>query len=346
MLNRLLGHFSHDLGIDLGTANTVIYVKGKGILIREPSVVAIHKKTKEIIAVGGEAKRMLGKTPSLISVVKPLSAGVISDFAVCETMLEYYIKKVHEMPSKLPRVPRPLVVMGVPGGITSVERKALIDAAQNAGARKVYTVDEPILAALGAGVNIDVPRGILVIDIGGGTTEIAVLSLNGMVLNKSLKVAGTSLDIDIIEYAHTKYNVLLGDRSAEDLKIEIGSAGSFDGENSIRALLRGRDLKTGLPKSIEVTPQEIHESLKNSIAIIVNAVKDIIEQTPAELVSDILKGGIVLTGGGANLRGLSALLAKEINVNVYVANDPISCVARGCGMVLEDSSLISKLSLS
>jgi rod shape-determining protein MreB len=346
MLNRLLGHFSHDLGIDLGTANTLIYVKGKGILIREPSVVAIHKKTKEIIAVGGEAKRMLGKTPSLINVVKPLSGGVISDFAVCEIMLEYYIKKVHEMPSRFPRVPRPLVVMGVPGGITSVEKKAVIDAAHNAGARKVYTVEEPILAALGAGVNIDVPRGILVIDIGGGTTEIAVLSLNGIVLNKSLKVAGNSLDHDIMEYAHAKYNMLLGDRSAEDLKIEIGSAGSFENENSARALLRGRDLKTGLPKSVEVTPFEIRECLKNSIAVIVNAVKDIIEQTPAELVSDILKGGIVLTGGGANLRGLSSLLAKEINVNVYVATDPIACVARGCGMILEDNSLISKLSLT
>lgn len=346
MLNRLLGYFSHDLGIDLGTANTLVYVKGKGILIREPSVVAIHKKTKEIIAVGGDAKRMLGKTPSLINVVKPLSAGVISDFDVCETMLEYYIKKVHEIPSRIPMIPRPLVVLGVPGGITSVEKKAVIDAAKNAGARKVYTVEEPILAALGAGVNIDVPRGILVIDIGGGTTEIAILSLNGIVLNKSLKTAGNSFDIDIIEYAHSRYNILLGEKSAEDLKMEIGSVGSFEGENSIRALLRGRDLKTGLPKSVEVTPFEIRDCLKTSISIIINAVKDIIEQTPAELVSDILKGGIVLTGGGANLKGLSTLLSKEINVNVYVANDPITCVARGCGLILEDTSLITKLSLT
>lgn len=345
MLNRILGYFSHDLGIDLGTANTLIYVKGKGILIREPSVVAIHKKTKEVLAVGGEAKRMLGKTPSLINVIKPLDGGVISDFAVCETMLEYYIKKVHEMPGRFPKIPRPLIVMGVPGSITSVEKKAVVDAAINAGARKVYTVEEPILAALGAGVNIDIPRGILIVDVGGGTTEIAVLSLNGIVIGKSLKVAGNFLDNDIIEYAHTKYNMLLGEKSAEELKIEIGSAATFDGENTVRSTLRGRDLKTGLPKSVEVTPFEIRECLKNSINVIVNAIKDIIEQTPAELVSDILKGGIVLTGGGANLRGFSTLISKELNVNVYVAQDPITCVARGCGMILEDSSLITKLAL-
>ena len=346
MLNRLFGYFSLDLGIDLGTSNTLVYVKEKGILIREPSVVAVNKKTKEIVAVGSDAKRMLGKTPNLINVVRPLREGVISDFAVTEKMLEYYIKKVHEIPSKFPRVPRPLVVMGVPGGVTSVERKAVIDAASNAGARKVYLVEEPMLSAVGAGVNVELPRGVMVVDIGGGTTEIAVISLNGIVLNKSLKIAGNMLDQDIIEFARSKYNILLGEKSAEEIKIEIGSASSFDGENSARFQMRGRDLKAGLPKSVEINPFEIREALRPSLQLVTSAVKDVIEQTPAELVSDILKGGLLLTGGGALLRGLNLLLSKELNVAVHIAPDPITCVARGCGKLLENPDLLEKVKIS
>jgi len=346
MLNRFFGYFSLDLGIDLGTANTLVYVKEKGILIREPSVVAIHKKTKEIIAVGSEAKRMLGKTPSLINVVRPLRDGVISDFAVTEKMLEYYISKVHEIPSRFPRVPRPVVVMGVPGGVTSVERKAVIDAASNAGARKVYLVEEPMLSAIGAGVNVELPRGIMVVDIGGGTTEIAVISLNGIVLNKSLKIAGNTFDADIVEFARAKHNVLLGEKSAEEIKVEIGSAYAFDGENSARFQMRGRDLKAGLPKSVEINPFEIRDALRPSLQLIATAIKDIIEQTPAELVSDILKGGILLTGGGALLKGLNVLLSKELNVAVHVAPDPITCVVRGCGKLLEDQELLDKVKIS
>ncbi|MBP7927984.1 rod shape-determining protein [Patescibacteria group bacterium] len=346
MLNRLFGYFSLDLGIDLGTANTLVYVKEKGILIREPSVVAIHKKTKEIIAVGSEAKRMLGKTPSLISVVRPLRDGVISDFAVTEKMLEYYISKVHEIPSRFPRVPRPVVVMGVPGGVTSVERKAVIDAATNAGARKVYLVEEPMLSAIGAGVNVELPRGVLVVDIGGGTTEIAVISLNGIVLNKSLKIAGNTLDMDIIDFARAKHNMLLGEKSAEDIKVEIGSAYAFEGENAARFQMRGRDLKAGLPKSVEVNPFEIRDALKPSLQLMTTAIKDVIEQTPAELVSDILKGGVLLTGGGALLKGLNVLLSKELNVAVHVAPDPITCVVRGCGKLLEEQELLDRVKIS
>ncbi len=346
MLNRLLGYFSYDLGIDLGTANTLIYVKGKGILVREPSVVAIHKKTKEIIAAGADAKRMFGKTPTLINVVRPLSEGVISDFNVTEKMLEYYIKKVHEIPGRLPRIPRPLVVLGVPGGVSSVERKAVIDATKNAGARQAILVEEPILAAIGAGLSIELPRGIMVVDIGGGTTEVAVISLNGIVINRSLKIAGTTLDRDIVEFARLKYNILIGERSAEDLKMELGSAYTFDGENSLRSSIRGRDLKSGLPKAVEVTPFEIRDAMKSSVAQIITAIKDIIEQTPAELVSDILKGGIVLTGGGSLLKGLHLLISKELNVNVYIASDPITCVVRGCGKLLEDPELLHKVKLT
>lgn len=346
MLNRLFGYFSLDLGIDLGTSNTLVYVKDKGILIREPSVVAVHKKTKEIIAVGSDAKRMLGKTPTLISVVKPLRDGVISDFAVTEKMLEYYIDKVHAIPSKFPRIPRPLVVIGVPGGVTSVERKAVVDAATNAGARSVYLVEEPMLAAIGAGVNIELPRGVLVVDIGGGTTEIAVLSLNGIVLNKSLKVAGNMLDNDIVDFARAKHNILLGEKSAEEIKLEIGSAYTFEGENSVRLQMRGRDLKSGLPKAVEINPFEIRDALKPSLQLITNAIKDVIEQTPAELVSDILKGGVLLTGGGSLLKGLNLLLSKELNVAVHVAPDPITCVVRGCGKLLEDTDLLNKVKIN
>lgn len=346
MLDRIFGAFSHDIGIDLGTANTLVYVRGKGILVREPSVVTIHKKTKEVLAVGAEAKRMLGKTPSTIEAVRPLRDGVISDFYVAEKMIEYFIKSVHDMPSKLPKIPRPRVVLGVPSGITSVERKAVVDATKNAGARSAFLVEEPMAAAIGAGLPIQEPQGTMIVDMGGGTSEIAVISLGGIVINKSLRVAGDEMDQDIVNYAKNHHNLLLGDRTAEEIKFNAGSASQFDGEQNVKAILRGRDLKTGLPRSIEVRSGEIREAMKPSIYQIINAVKDAIEETPPELVPDILKSGIVLAGGTSLLRNFDKLMSEEVQVPVEVAKDPMTCVVRGCGVVLDDLELLERVRIS
>ncbi|OGC57846.1 rod shape-determining protein [candidate division WWE3 bacterium RIFCSPLOWO2_12_FULL_36_10] len=345
MLNKLLGLFSHDIGIDLGTANTLVYVKGKGILIREPSVVTIHKKTKEVLAVGSEARRMLGKTPSTIQAIRPLRDGVISDFYVTEKMLEYFIKNVHSIPSRFPKIPRPRVVIGVPSGVTSVERKAVVDAAKNAGAREAFLIEEPMAAAIGAGLPVQDPVGTMIVDMGGGTTEIAVISLGGIVINKSLRTAGDELDQDIINYAKSKHNVLIGERTAEDIKFQIGSADEFEGEESLVAVLRGRDLKTGLPKSIEVKAQDIREAIKISINNIVSAIKDAIEETPPELVPDILTTGIILAGGTSLLRSIDKFISKEVKVNVTIAKDPMTCVVRGCGIVLDDLALLNRVKI-
>ena len=345
MLNKLLGLFSHDIGIDLGTANTLVYVKGKGILIREPSVVTIHKKTKEVLAVGSEARRMLGKTPSTIQAIRPLRDGVISDFYVTEKMLEYFIKNVHSIPSRFPKIPRPRVVIGVPSGVTSVERKAVVDAAKNAGAREAFLIEEPMAAAIGAGLPIQEPQGTMIVDMGGGTTEIAVISLGGIVINKSLRTAGDELDHDIINYAKTKHNLLIGERTAEDIKFQIGSADEFEGEEDVIAILRGRDLKTGLPKSIEVRAQDIREATKVSINNIVSAIKDAIEETPPELVPDILTTGIILAGGTSLLRSIDKFISKEVKVNVSIAKDPMTCVVRGCGIVLDDLALLNRVKI-
>jgi len=345
MLNKLLGLFSHDIGIDLGTANTLVYVKGKGILIREPSVVTIHKKTKEVLAVGSEARRMLGKTPSTIQAIRPLRDGVISDFYVTEKMLEYFIKNVHSIPSRFPKIPRPRVVIGVPSGVTSVERKAVSDAAKNAGAREAFLIEEPMAAAIGAGLPIQEPQGTMIVDMGGGTTEIAVISLGGIVINKSLRTAGDELDQDIINYAKAKHNVLIGERTAEDIKFQIGSADEFEGEENVITILRGRDLKTGLPKSIEVRAPDIREATKVSINNIVSAIKDAIEETPPELVPDILTAGIVLAGGTSLLRSIDKFISKEVKVNVSIAKDPMTCVVRGCGIVLDDLALLNRVKI-
>lgn len=346
MLNRFFGLFSHDIGIDLGTANTLVYVRGKGILIREPSVVAIHKKTKEVLAVGTEAKRMLGKTPQTIQAIRPLRDGVISDFYVAEKMIEHFIKAVHDVPSKFPKIPRPRVVLGVPSGITSVERKAVVDATRDAGARLAYLIEEPMAAAIGAGLPVQEPYGTMIVDMGGGTSEIAVISLGGIVINKSLRVAGDEMDAAIVNYAKEKFNLLLGERTAEEIKFTVGSAMEFAGENEIEATFRGRDLKTGLPKSIKVSAADIREALKGPVTIIVDAIKDAIEETPPELVPDILKHGILLAGGTSLLRNLDKLLEKETNVPVRVAKDPMTCVVRGCGIVLEDLDLLEKVKIS
>lgn len=346
MLNKLLSNFSYDIGIDLGTANTLVYVKGKGILIREPSVVTIHKKTKEVLAVGSEAKRMLGKTPANILAVRPLRDGVISDFYVTEKMLSYFIKRVHDMPSKLPRIPRPRVVLGVPQGVTSVERKAVIDAARSAGAREAYLIEEPMAAAIGAGLTVSDPQGVMIVDMGGGTSEIAVISLGGIVVNKSLRIAGDEMDMEIVNYAKNKYNLLLGERTAEEIKFVIGNVTEYEDEQNHTAVFRGRDLKTGLPRSIEITPAEIREALKVPVNAIIDAIKDAIEETPAELVPDILKDGITLAGGTSLLRGMDKLMEMELKVPVHVVPDPMTCVVKGCGKVLDDLDLLHKIRVS
>lgn len=345
MINKFFGYFSHDIGIDLGTANTLVYVKGKGILVREPSVVTIHKKTKDVLAVGADAKRMLGKTPGTIEAIRPLRSGVISDFYVAEKMIEYFIKSVHNVPSKFPKIPRPRVVLGVPSGITSVERKAVIDAAKNAGAREVYLVEEPMAAAIGAGLPIQEPRGTMVVDMGGGTSEIAVISLGGLVINKSLRVAGDEMDRAIVNYARHEHNLLLGERTAEKIKFVIGSASEFEKEDDVDTTFRGRDLKSGLPKTIEVSAVNIRKALETPISLIVNSIKDAIEETPPELVPDILEHGITLAGGTSQLRNFDKLLEKELSVPVKLAKDPITCVVRGCGFVLDDLDLLQKVQI-
>ena len=343
MLNKVFGYFSHDIGIDLGTANTLVFVKGKGITIREPSVVAIHKKTKDVLAVGSEAKMMLGKTPQMIQAIRPLRDGVISDFYVTEKMISYFIKQVHESPSKLPKIPRPRVVIGVPSGVTSVERKAVIDAAKNAGARDVFLIDEPMAAAIGSGLAVNEPKGTMIIDMGGGTSEIAVISLGGLVVNKSLRIAGDEMDEAIVNYARDAHNLLVGERSAEEVKVKIGNAIEFEKEGDFTAVLRGRDLKTGLPRSVEVTPAEIREALKAPIYEIIHGIKDAVEDTPAELMSDIVRDGMVLAGGTSLLRGLDQLMSFELKVPVRVSKDPLTCVVRGCGQLIDDLDLLEKV---
>ena len=346
MIDKFFGLFSHDIGIDLGTANTLVYVRGKGILVREPSVVTVHKKTREVLAVGAEAKRMLGKTPQTIEAIRPLRDGVISDFYVAEKMIEYFIKTVHDVPSRFPKIPRPRVVLGVPSGITSVERKAVVDATRNAGARSAYLIEEPMAAAIGAGLPVQEPRGTMIVDMGGGTSEIAVISLGGMVINKSLRIAGDEMDQAIVNFAKQKFNILLGERTAEEVKFSIGSAMGFEGEEEIEASFRGRDLRTGLPKSVKIGAEDIREALSGPITSITNTIKDAIEETPPELVPDILKDGIVLAGGTSLLRNFDKFLEKETQVPVTVAKDPMTCVVRGCGIVLDDLDLLERVKIS
>ncbi|RJR28036.1 rod shape-determining protein [candidate division WWE3 bacterium] len=346
MINKILSYFSHDIGIDLGTANVLVYVKGKGILIREPSVVAVHKKSKEVLAVGTEAKRMLGKTPQNIVAIRPLRHGVISDFSAAEKMILHFIRLVHSIPSKMPKIPKPRIVIGVPSGVTSVERKAVIDAAKNAGAREVFLLEEPMAAAIGAELPITEPRGTMIVDMGGGTCEIAVISLGGIVVNKSIRVAGDELDMDIVTYAKSKYNLLLGERSAEEIKLAVGNAIETEDEEKYKYLMRGRDLKSGLPRSIEITPAEVREALKGSISRIIGSIKDAIEETPAELMTDIVRDGLVLAGGTSQLRGLDRLMSMELKIPVRIAKDPMTCVVKGCGRVLDDFVLLNKVKIA
>lgn len=347
MFDKFWQYVSFDVGIDLGTVNTLVLVKGKGIIIREPTVVAIHKKTKQVLAIGAEAKRMLGRTPAAIEAVRPLRDGVISDFETTEVMLRYFIQKVHQVPSswKNPKIPKPRVVVGIPSGVTEVERRAVQDACLSAGARQAYLIEEPMAAAIGGKLSIEEPEGSMIVDIGGGTTEIAVISLGGMVINKSLRVAGDELDEAVVNYLRMRYGLLIGDKTAEEVKIEIGSAHpnwSRD-KQKLETVVRGRDLATGLPKSLKLGEEEIREALTPTVNQIVGAIQEVLEETPPELLGDLLERGIVLAGGGALLRGLDKKIAQETKLPVWVVDDPLTAVVRGCGRVLEDLDLLSKV---
>jgi len=332
MFNKILGKFSKDVGIDLGTATTLVYVKGKGIIINEPSVVAVNQKTGQVLAIGVEAKRMIGRTPAHITATRPLKEGVISDFEVTEQMLRYFINKIHKDSFSL--FPRPRIIIGIPSEITEVEKKAVKDAALSAGAREVYLVEEAMAAAIGARLPVQEAVGNMIVDIGGGTTDIAVISLGGIVASQTLKIAGDKLNQDIINYAHDELKIVLGERTAEDLKITIGSAYELD--DILEAPIRGRDLSTGLPKEIIVNSDQVREALYASNEAIVTAIKETIEQTPPELISDLMNRGLVLVGGGSLLRGLDKLIREETKMPVKIIDDPLTAVARGAGIILED----------
>lgn len=343
MINRFFGLFSHDVGIDLGTANTLVFVRGKGIVISEPSRLARQKKSNKILAIGEAAKKMEGKTPERIEVIRPLKDGVIADFDATAAMLDHYIKKVHESGSLIPKVPRPRIIIGIPSGVTEVERRAVADAAFSAGARKAYLVEEPMAAAIGAGLEVDNPRGICIVDIGGGTTEIAIISLGGVVIDKSIRVAGDEIDEAIMNYFRLKYSLLLGQPTAERLKIEIGSA--FPDIEKF-AVARGRDLETGLPKSQKISSVEVLEAMAPIMQKIITSIKDSLEEAPPELVSDIMEDGIILTGGGALIKGIDKAVAEATKTNVIIAEDPLTCVVKGCGILLDDNNLLSKINIT
>lgn len=342
MFNNFFGALSKDMGIDLGTANTLVYVKDKGIIIDEPSVVAINVRTEQILAIGKDAKMMTGKTPAYIQITRPLVGGIISDFEVTEKMLRYFIDKIHK--DSFTFMPRPRVVIGVPLDITEVERKAVEDAVRSAGAREVHIVEEPMAAAIGARLPINEAIASLVVDIGGGTTDIAVISLSGVVTWKSIKIAGDELNKNIIQYAREIFNLLIGESHAEDVKNKIGSA-QMDTDEYIEFPLRGRDLITGLPREIYITSSQVTEAMQRSISTIIDHIKSVLEITPPELMADIHERGIVLTGGGALLRGLDKSIAFATEIPVRVADDPLTCVVRGAGFLLENPELLRTIEL-
>ena len=332
----LFRSLSKDIGVDLGTANTLVHVKDKGIVIREPSVVAIQKDTNQVLAVGEEAKQMIGRTPGNIVAIRPLKDGVIADFDITQAMLRYFIRKVVDGKSFV----RPRVLVGVPSGVTEVEKRAVIDATIQAGAREAYLIEEPMAAAIGAGLPVDEPTGNMVVDIGGGTTEVAVISLGGIVTSRSIRIGGDEMDEAIVQYTKRAYNLLIGERTAEDVKISIGSAIAPEKEESYE--LRGRDLVSGLPKTVVVTSSQIQQALSEPVAGIVEAVKITLEKTPPELASDIMDRGIVMTGGGSLLRNLDQLLSHETGMPVYVAEDALSCVALGTGKAVENVDVLKR----
>ena len=344
MIDKLLGYFSNDIGIDLGTANTLLFVKGKGIVLTEPSIVAIDKISNKVLAVGKEAKEMIGKTPEHIQVIRPLKDGVIADFDTTQEMLKYFIKKVHlNFPLTKLTNPRPRVIIGVPSGITTVEKRAVIDAAKQAGAREVYLVAEPMAAAIGAGLPIDQPGGNMIVDIGGGTSEIAVISLSGLVISSSIRVAGDEMNESIINYLKRNYHILIGEQTAESIKINLGSAISSDRDEK-KMEIRGRDM-TGMPRSIVIHGKDVRDALEDVVVQIVNAVKSTLEKTPPELAADIVERGIVLAGGGSLIYGLDKRLMEETNLPVVYCEDPLTAVARGIGKAIQNIDLIKKVSL-
>jgi len=332
MFEKVWRLISEDIAIDLGTANSLVYVRGRGIMATEPSVVAVNQKTGQILAIGDEAKKMVGRTPAHIVATRPLVAGVISDFEVTEQMLRYFIEKVNKR--KFILTPRPRVIVGIPCGVTEVEKKAVQDATRNAGAREVFLIEQPMAAAIGAKLVVQEPGGNFIVDIGGGTTEVAVISLGGIVLGKSLRVAGDRLNEDIIQFAQEEYKLLIGERTAENIKINIGSAIALKEKKEMP--MRGRNLVTGLPEEIVVSDEDIRRALEKSVRQIVNEIKIAIEETPPELLADIMSKGIYMAGGSSMLKGLDALIAKETKMSTKIIEDPMTAVARGAGLVLEN----------
>jgi len=339
MFNKLLGKFSQDLAIDLGTRNTLVYTKEKGIVINEPSVVAVNMRTNEILAVGEDAKKMVGKTPSHIKAIKPLNEGVISDFEVTEKMLKHFVDKVHS--ESFTFAPRPRVIIGIPIDITEVEKKAVEDAAKSGGAREVFLIEEAMAAAIGARLPVTEAVANMVVDIGGGTSEIAVISLAGVVTYKSLPVAGNSFDADIVEYVREEFNILIGEQVAESIKIKIGSA--VPQKETLEMEVRGRDLLNGLPKAIMIDDSQIREAISKSLGKIIENIKNTLEVTPPELVADIYENGIFLSGGSALLRGLDKQISQATKIPVRIADDPLTCVVRGLGALLADDELLRKV---
>ncbi len=347
MLDSLFSFFTYDLGIDLGTANTLVTVKGKGIVINEPSIVARQKKTKQVLAIGTKAKKMFGKTPPLLEVVSPLQDGVIADFDATQGLLEYFIKQVHQGGGLIPKIPRPKVVVGIPSGVTEVERRAVQDACLSAGARQAFIIEEPMAAAIGLKIPVDKPGGNLIIDIGGGTTEIAIISLGGIIIERCLRIAGREMDEAIVNFLKMKHSVLFGLSSAEEMKIQLGSATKSAQDKTDKSqVFRGRDLESGLPKSIKISGEEIREAIGPVISQIMEAVADLIEETPPELISDIVNKGIVLCGGGAQIRNLDKLIAESTRMPVWVADEPMTAVVKGCGRLLEDEKLLHQVKVT
>ena len=338
MFSWLLGYFSNDIGIDLGTANTLVYVKDRGIVLREPSVVAIQQGSNRVLAVGEEAKRMLGRTPGNIVAIRPMKAGVIADFEVTEAMLRYFIRKAHNRKW----VVRPRIIISVPSGITEVEKRAVKDSATHAGAREVYLIEEPMAAAIGVGLPVQEPAGNMIVDMGGGTTEVAIISLAGIVLSRSVRVGGDEMDEAIVQYLKRVYNLMIGERTAEEIKITIGSAYPLGEELSME--VKGRDLVAGLPKTLTITSEEIREALQEPVSAIVEAIRITLERCPPELSSDLVDRGIVLAGGTSQLRGMDKLLAEQTGLPVHVAEDPLSAVAEGTGVVLLELNFLRKVS--
>lgn len=336
MLSRLLGLFSSDIGIDLGTANTLVFVKDRGIVLREPSVVAIQAGTNRVLAVGDEAKRMLGRTPGSIVAIRPLKAGVIADFEITEAMLRYFIRKVHARRKWV----RPRVIVAVPSGITEVEKRAVKDSATHAGAREVYLIEEPMAAAIGVGLPVQEPAGNMIVDVGGGTTEVAMISLAGIVFSRSVRVGGDEMDAAIVQYMKRVYNLMIGERTAEEIKIRIGSAYALEEEMEFE--VKGLDMITALPKTLTITSQEIREALQEPVTTIVEAVRNALERCPPELAADLVDRGIVMAGGGSLLRGIDKLVAEQTGLPVHRADDPMSAVAEGTGVVLNELNILRK----